>query len=119
MPLLGSLGIDVTVNPRETTVSTILQHIRRGKIHGVHTIHDGVAEIIEAEATESSPLIGRRVDMLNLPDGVLLGAILRKEEMIVPEPETTIQLNDHIIIVALTQMVKKVEQIFSTSNEIF
>ena len=35
-PLLDNLGIDVTVNPRETTVSTILQHIRRGKVRGIH-----------------------------------------------------------------------------------
>lgn len=119
IPLLGSLGIDVTVNPRETTVSTILQHIRRGKIRGVHTIHDGAAEIIEAEATESSPLIGKRIDMIQLPEGVTFGAIIRQNEMIIPEPETVIQQNDHIIVVALTHMVKKVEQIFSTNLEFF
>ncbi len=119
MPLLGNLGIDVTVNPRETTISTILQHIRRGKIRGVHTIHDGDAEIIEAEATESSPLIGKPIEMIELPEGVMFGAIIRRRELIIPDSDTTIQQSDRIIVVALTQKVKKVEQIFSTNLEFF
>ncbi len=48
-PLVGSLGIDVAVNPRNITVSTILQHVRRGRIHAVHTLREGFGELIEAE----------------------------------------------------------------------
>ena len=38
--LINSLGIDVTVSPRNITVSSILQHIRRGRIHSVHTLRE-------------------------------------------------------------------------------
>ena len=119
MPLLGNVGIDVTVNPRETTVSTILQHIRRGKIRGVHTIHDGVAEIIEAEAIETSPLIGKSIEMIDLPPGIILGAIMRGDTVVIPQPDTVIHQNDRIIILTLVKAVKKVEQIFSVSLEFF
>lgn len=118
-PLLGNLGIDVTVNPRETTVSTILQHIRRGKIRGVHAIHDGAAEIIEAEAIETSPLIGKSLGMLELPKGVVIGAMLRRNEVLFPDLSQTIQKNDRFIIMAKTKAVKQVEQIFSVSSDIF
>jgi trk system potassium uptake protein len=117
--MLGNLGIDVTVNPRETTVSTILQHIRRGKIRGVHTIHDGAAEIIEAEAVETSPLIGKSLSMIELPKDIMIGAILRDGAVVIPNDSTIIEENDRIIILATTKAVKKVEQIFSVRLEFF
>lgn len=119
IPLLGNLGIDVTVNPRETTVSTILQHIRRGKIRGVHTIHDGDAEIIEAEVIGDTPLVGKQLGMVELPEGAMIGAMVRHKEMYMPEPEVVLQPGDRLIIVAMTQKVKQVEQIFSKNLDIF
>ena len=54
-PLITTLGIDVVVSPRAITVSTILQHVRRGRIRAVHSLGDGFAEVIEADALETSP----------------------------------------------------------------
>ena len=56
--LVGSLGIDAVVSPRAITVSTILQYVRRGKIRSVHSLADGFGEVIEAEALETSSLVG-------------------------------------------------------------
>ncbi|ODN71377.1 Trk system potassium uptake protein TrkA [Methylobrevis pamukkalensis] len=55
-----SLGIDAYINPRGVTVSKILRHVRRGRIRGVHTVQNGAAEIIEAEALDTSPMVGAR-----------------------------------------------------------
>jgi trk system potassium uptake protein TrkA len=119
MPLLGNLGIDVTVNPRETTVSTILQHIRRGKIRGVHTIHDGDAEIIEAEIIDDTPLVGKPIGMIELTAGVMVGGVVRQKKLLKPDPERTLHAGDRIIVVAMTQNVKEVEKIFSKQADIF
>ena len=78
--LAGALGIDATVNPRGVTISKILQHVRRGRIRGVHTIENGLAEVIEGEALETSPLVGKPLRDLDLPDGIRVGAIYRGEE---------------------------------------
>ena len=43
-PLVAPLGIDVVVSPSNITVSTVLQHVRRGRIHSVHTLRDGFGE---------------------------------------------------------------------------
>lgn len=117
--LLGDLGVDVTVNPREITVSKILEHVRRGKIRAVHAISDGMAEIIEAEVMATSTIVGKSMKELNLPSGIRFGAILRGKEMIVPQLDTMIAEGDHIIIVALSNMVRKVEKIFSVGVEFF
>ncbi len=118
-PLLDNLGIDVAVNPRETTVSTILQHVRRGKVRGIHAIHDGVAEVIEVEAVKGSPMIGKTIGMIELPDDAHIGAVVHQETLIMPDSETTIQENDRIIVLAMTKSVRQVEDLFSRSNEIY
>jgi trk system potassium uptake protein len=118
-PLIASLGVDVVVNPRHITVSTILQHVRRGRIHSVHTLREGFGELIEAEALETSELVGTPIREINIPDGVMLGTIVRGEEVIVPRGDTVIQAKDRVILFAEPKAVKKVEKMFSVQLEYF
>ncbi|MBT3915417.1 MAG: Trk system potassium transporter TrkA [Rhodospirillaceae bacterium] len=119
LPLTPSLGIDVVVSPRNITVSTILQHVRRGRIHSVHTIRDGFGEIIEAEAMETSGLVGVPLKDTELPDKVLVGAIVREDEVIVPRSDTVIQVNDRVVLFAAAEAVREVEKMFSVRLEYF
>lgn len=114
-----SLGIDAHVNPRSVTISRILQHVRRGRIRAVHSVHRGTAEIIEAEALETSPLVGPELRELNLPDSVRVGAIYRDGEVIKPEGETRIKPKDRVVVIAMAEAVKQVEQMFRVSLEFF
>jgi trk system potassium uptake protein TrkA len=118
-PLVGNLGIDTIVSPRAITVSTILQHVRRGRIRSVHSISEGFGEVIEAEALETSSLVGVPLREADLPEGVLVGAIVRDEEVIIPRGDTVVQANDLIIIFAATHAVKKIEKIFAVKLEFF
>ncbi|MBM3582951.1 MAG: Trk system potassium transporter TrkA [Alphaproteobacteria bacterium] len=117
--LIGSLGVDVTVNPRETTVSRILEHVRRGRISAVHSLREGIAEIIEAEALDTSPIVGRPMREAKLPQGVRIGAIVRDGKVVVPRGDTVIKAKDRVIIFAETEMVKKFEKLFSVRFEFF
>ena len=118
-PLVRSLGIDAVVNPRAITVSRILQHIRRGRIRGVHSLRDGLAEIIEAETLETSPLSGKTLRAAKLPSGVIVGALVRGEEVIIPRADTVIQTGDRVIVFATRDMVKKVEKMFAVRLDFF
>ena len=117
--LTGTLGIDAVVNPRSVTVSKILQHVRRGRIRGVHTIENGLAEVVEAEALETSPLVGRPLRELDLPDGIRVGAIYRDGAVIVPNGGTQVRAKDRVIIFATADRVRQVEQMFRVSLEFF
>jgi len=119
LPLMPSLGIDVVVSPRNITVSTILQHVRRGRIHSVHTIRDGFGEIIEAEAMETSGLVGMPLKKTELPANVLVGAIVREDEVIVPRSDSVIQVNDRVVLFAAAEAVREVEKMFSVRLEYF
>ncbi len=118
-PLISSLGIDVVVSPRNITVSTILQYVRRGRIHSVHTLREGFGELIEAEALETSDLVGKPLREVNLPSGVILGAIVRDGEMICPTGNTIVHAKDRVVLFAAADSVRKVEQMFSVQLEYF
>jgi trk system potassium uptake protein TrkA len=117
--LLGALGIDVVVNPRETTVSSVLRHVRRGRIKSVYSLRDGEAEVFEAEALETSPLVGQPLRDARLPSGVIVGAIVRGDEVIMPRAETMIRARDRVVVVARAAVVKKVEKLFAVRVEYF
>ena len=118
-PLVPSLGIDVVVNPQSITVSTILQHVRRGRIHSVHSLREGFGELIEADALETSSLVGRSIREANLPDGVLIGAIVRDGQVINPRGATVIQSKDRIVLFASADAIRDVERLFSVRLEFF
>ncbi|OYZ97501.1 MAG: Trk system potassium transport protein TrkA [Rhizobiales bacterium 17-65-6] len=113
------LGIDAHVNPRQITVSKILQHVRRGRIHRVHALLDGTGEMIEAEALETSPLVGRPLRDLDMLDGLRIGAIVRHGEVILPTGDTIVRAQDHVVLFALAERIKRVEQLFRVSLEFF
>ena len=114
-----TLGIDAYVNPRSVTISRVLQHVRRGRIRAVHSIHKGGAEAMEAEALETSPLVGPELHDVELPPGIRIGAIYRDGDVIKPSGSVRIKPNDRIVIFALAGAVRQVEQLFRVSLEFF
>jgi len=114
-----TLGIDAHVNPRAVTISRILQHVRRGRILAVHSIQQGVAEVIEAEALETSPIVGTPLRELDLPNGIRIGAIYRDGHVMRPDGETKITTGDRVVLLAKASAVRHVEQLFRVSLEFF
>ncbi|HZH27018.1 MAG TPA: Trk system potassium transporter TrkA [Azospirillaceae bacterium] len=118
-PLVATLGIDAVVSPKAITVSTILQHVRRGRIRSVHSLREGFAEIIEAEAMETSPLVNTPLREIRLPSGAIIGAIVRGDNVIIPKPSTVIRAGDRVIALAAAAQVKKIEKMFAVRLEFF
>lgn len=117
--LVTSLGVDVFVDPRATTVSIILQHVRRGRIRGLYSIKDGAAEVIEADALETSSLVGTPLRDIKFPAGIIVGAIVRGDEVIIPRGDAVVRQDDRVVIFAVAEMVKQVEKMFSVRLEYY
>ena len=118
-PLFSSIGIDVIVNPREITVSSILGHIRSFKVKNVHAICDSKIEIMETEMYETSYPVGKEILELNMPTGVYICMIIRNEKIIVPNDKTLIVGGDKVIILSRVEKIKKMEKIFSQKFKYF
>jgi len=119
MPLIPDLGIDVLVGPRAITVSSILHHVRRGRIHSAHSIREGFGELIEADAIETSGIVGKPLQDADIPEGVIVGAVVRDGKVIVPRGNTVIVTGDRVVLFALPDAVRQVEKMFSVRLEYF
>jgi len=111
--LQDSLNIDDLVDPRMTTVSRIMEHVHRGTIGTVYSLLDGEYEFIEAKISDKSELINKKIRDSNLPDDIRIGAIIRKEKVIIPRSNFIFEKNDLVVFLAKREELKAVENIFS------
>ncbi|MDP0929365.1 Trk system potassium transporter TrkA [Paracoccus onubensis] len=119
VPLMDVLDIDAYINPRATTVSTILRHIRHGRVRDIYSIGDAEAEVMEAQVLSTSPMAGRGIRDIEFPEGVLIGAVQRGDRIIKPSSDTRIEEGDIVLIFALTHDVPEVERLLQVSIDFF
>jgi trk system potassium uptake protein TrkA len=119
IPLVSAIGIDTVISSRLSAVRAILQYIRKGKIISVAPLKGEHAEVIEAEALETSDVVNTPLSKLKLPKGALVGAIVRGHETIIPKGDSVILPKDRLIIFALRKVVPKLERLLTVKLEFF
>ncbi len=114
--LVENANIDHAVSPQQITIGALLTHIRSGDIVSVHSLRKGDAEVIEVVAhgdSQNSRVVGRKRADLKLPPGATVGAIVRKDEVIMPHHDTIIEEDDHVILfLADKRYITAVEKMF-------
>jgi len=114
--LQSSLKINDLVDPRLTTISTILKHVHKGTIETVYTLLDGEYEFIEAEVLETSELISKSIKESELPREIRIGAIVRKKEVIIPKSDFKFEKKDLVVFLTKREHLEKVESLFRISS---
>ena len=114
--LQESLKIDDLVDPRMTTVSTIMKHVHMGTIDTVYSLLDGQYEFLEAKILESSELVSKSIKDSNLPDKVRIGAIVRKNKVMVPKSTFVFEKDDVVVVLSKRDQLKEVENIFRITS---
>ena len=118
-PLMGALDIDAYINPRATTVSSILRHIRHGKVRAVYSIGDAEAELVEAQVPATSPLAGKLVRDVDFPEGVLVGAVMKGDKVLKPSGDLRIEAGDVIALFTMAGDRPEVERLLQVSVDFF
>ena len=109
--------IDIYIAPYRLTVSSVLQDLRDSDVaQDVLLKMDTGAEAIEGvvHANEyTSELFGKSLKEIPLPEGASIGAVVRHGELLMPESDVELCINDHLIIfLANKDMVSEVEVFF-------
>lgn len=112
LPILDSIEMDIVINPRLLTVGAILQYIRRGRIQSVVKLRENETEVIEMTPDPKSPVVGKKLAQIKFPKGSIVGAIIRNEDMIIPDGEAVIKTGERVIVFALPEAIPKIEQLF-------
>lgn len=121
--LVQAGAIDIAISPAQATIGTLLAHVRRGDCAVVHSLRRGAAEALELIAhgdAKSSKVVGRRIDQLDMPRGVTIGAIVRRgaapgaaHQVVIAHHDTVIESDDHVIVFVVNKrMVPMVEKLF-------
>ena len=112
----NQLNIDIIVSPQEITISSLLSHIRQGNVIKAHSLLGGVAEAMEAIAqgdAKYSRVVGKAIEAIRLPEGVMISAIVRDNQVLMAHDDTVVQENDHVILfVTNKNVIHEVEKLF-------
>lgn len=111
--LMESVGVDVVVSPRELTAAAILRFIRKGKIVSVTLLGGAKAEMIEMIVPDEFRYLNKQLKDLTFPRGAIIGAIVRKNQVIIPSGDDEIRAGDRVIIFALPKAIVDVEKFFA------
>ena len=116
--LMENHSIDVVISPQTITIGALLAHVRRGDVVRVHSLRRGSAEAIEAVVHDSqgrSPLVGRRLEQIALPQGASIVAMVRGEKVLMAHHDTVVEPEDHLIIfLSDRRHVEAVERLFQS-----
>ncbi len=114
VPVFGSIGIDVVINPRLITVSSILHHIARGPIVGLAKLFDETeAEATEMIAESNSTIVGKKLRDVSFPQGSILGSIIKNGSMILPHGECVLDAGDRAIVFYMPEARERVHALFT------
>lgn len=115
--------IDIAISPSQTTIGSLLTHVRRGDIANVYSLRRGAAEAIEAVPhgdEKSSKVVGRMIEDIDLPEGCTIGAIVRNDKVIIAHDHTTIESGDHVVLFLIDkQRTADVERLFQVGFSFF
>lgn len=115
--------IDIAVSPQQATIGTLLAHVRRGDVVNVHSLRRGAAEALEAIAhgdKNSSRVIGRAIEDIDLPEGTTIGAIVRNEEVLIAHDDIVVEPDDHVILFLVDRRrIPEVERLFQVGFNFF
>lgn len=113
--LVPTLGIDACVSPRLSTASAILKYVRRGGVLSVATVEENQAEVLEVLIDEHLPWAGSPLKAVSFPKGAVVGAVLRRDQPLIPTGETVLQPGDRAVVFTLPDAVVQVENFFGTA----
>lgn len=111
--LIAEVGIDAVISPRQLAVGLTLQHIRRGRIRAVAALLEDKVEVIEAEAVLGSRLTSGTLAEVQLPRGILVGALRRGDLLVVPRGRDRVEPGDEIVIVTTTEKARHLDEFLS------
>jgi trk system potassium uptake protein TrkA len=112
LPIVPKVGIDASVSPRMSTVNAILRYVRRGRVMTVAAMKGIEAEAIEFRVSESCAIAGSTLVDLTIPEGAVIGTILRGDEIVIPRGTDVIQPGDEVIVFALPSALADIEKLF-------
>ncbi len=118
--IASQIGIDCIVSPKSLVVSNVISYVRSldnaadSEIESLYHLVGGEVEAIEFKVKENvENVVGTPLKDMKLKGNILISAIIRKREIIIPDGNTEIELGDSVVIVAKEHRFSKLKDILA------
>ncbi|MFT5321771.1 MAG: trk system potassium uptake protein TrkA [Pseudohongiellaceae bacterium] len=121
--LIQSGEIDIAISPQQATIGSLLTHVRKGDVVTVYSLRKGAAEAMEAIAhgdKNTSNVVGKQIQEINLPEGATIGAIVRDKKVFIAHDDIVIETDDHVILFLVDKKrIPELERLFQVGLAFF
>jgi len=112
VPLAERAGADAAVVPRLITAATLLKLARRDEVVSLSLLEEGRAAAVELVVETGSRAAGQRLQDLRLAEGTVVGAVVRRDEVIIPKGDTLLLAGDHLVMFGTVEALDRAQSLF-------
>jgi trk system potassium uptake protein TrkA len=113
MPFASTIGVDVVLSPLLAALNSITQIARQGQVIAIRTLRENLVEGIEFVAAEGAGIVGLPLALLHLPHGSMVGAVVREQELIMPDARTVIEPGDRVVLFARPALIPRLQRLLA------
>ena len=114
--IISSMGIDMALNPLDITTSTIVRLVQGNKKILSSQLIQGQAELVEIIAGSHMSFVDVPLRDLDLPESIIIAAIHRGTDVIIPSGDTIIEEDDRVIILSLLSDISNLEKLLKDNS---
>lgn len=115
--LVRESAIDSIISPKEITANRICSFVRAtansqgSAVEKLYKLLDGDIEAAEFTVGDTATCVGISLKELPLKPGILIAAIVRDGQTLIPDGSTAIQKDDRIVVIAKSIFLKDLNEI--------
>ncbi len=110
------LGIDSTVSSTKIIFNLIEQQIETGEVIPLAALQRGSIELVEIDIGPHSPVLGKRIPQVGLPDEALIISIVRDEHAILPNIDVDFKQGDSVIALVTAESEAQLRNVFAEAR---
>lgn len=115
--MISDMGVDMALNPLDITTSNILRIIQGSRRILSSQLIQGQAELVEVLADDNMVFTDTPISELQLPPGVIIAAIHRGLDVIIPTGDTVIKEDDRVTVLVLLSEISTLEKMLRTRDK--
>lgn len=109
--------VDISLNQAEFMAGMIVEEMSMGDMMTLLKLRRGQFLLVEEIIPAGSPVIGKAIMNLNLPDECVIAGIIRQGKMVVPRGMTTLEEGDEVLAVTDRAGTEKLAAILGAHNQ--
>ncbi len=111
--LAESIGVDTIINKKLVTASNIFRFTMTTEVQTIKCLTGSQAEVMEFIVKPNSPATKERIRDLGLPDGSIIGGVVRGDRVFIAVDDTQINAYDRVVVFAMPEVVMSVAEFFN------